>query len=291
MSRKRAQVTDENAEATLGAGGILAHLGEELVDVSEVDVREAPIELIKPNPFQPRESFDQEGLEELAASIHEHGFYGHLLVRQEGRWHQLAYGERRLRAAQIAGLTAIPVQVRELTDEQMLEISLTENVQREDLHPVDEAKAYARLQEELGYTVRDIAEKIGKGKSYVGTLLSLLRYPDVEQAVRSADIPVRTAEELAKIDDPEERRRLTDQVIAGNLDRQGLIASRKQKERAAKSVRSADRPQAVLPFNRAFRALEKQHAVQIPPEERQEVAGILNQIIERASALLKELEA
>ncbi len=290
MSRKRAQVTDENAQATLGAGGILAHLGEELADVSEVDVHEAPIELIKPNPFQPRESFDQEGLEELAASIREHGFYGHLLVRQEGRWYQLAYGERRLRAAQIAGLTAIPVQLRELTDEQMLEISLTENVQREDLHPVDEAKAYARLQEELGYSVRDIAEKIGKGKSYVGTLLSLLRHPDVEQAVRSADIPVRTAEELAKIDDPEERRRLTDQVIAGNLDRQGLIESRKQKERSAKPVRSADRPQAVLPFNRAFRALEKQHAAQIPPEERQEVAGILNQIIERASALLRELE-
>lgn len=291
MSRKRAQVTDENARATLGAGGILAHIGEELADASAVEVREVPIELIKPNPFQPRASFDQESLAELATSIQEHGFYGHLLVRQEGRWYQLAYGERRLRAAQIAGLTTVPVQVRELTDEQMLEISLTENVQREDLQPVDEARAYARLQEELGYSVRDIAEKIGKGKSYVATLLSLLRYPDVEQAVRSADIPVRTAEELAKIDDPEERRQLIDQVIAGNLDRQGLIEARKQRETTTRPVRSADTPRVIPAFNRAFHALEKQSAAQIPPEERQEVATLLNQVIERATALLKEMGA
>jgi ParB-like chromosome segregation protein Spo0J len=159
-----------------------------------------------------------------------------------GRRYQLAYGERRLRAAQIAGLTTLPIQVRELNDEQMLEISLTENIQREDLHPLDEARAYARLQEELGYSVREIAAKVGKGKSYVATLLSLLRYPDVEQAVRSAAIPVRTAEELAKIKNPDERRRLTNQVIAGNLDRQGLIDARQQKTRARQPAQVADTP-------------------------------------------------
>lgn len=290
MNRKRAQVTDENALATLGAGGILDRLGEELVDVSPVEVQEVPVGLIKPNPFQPRQAFDEEGLGELATSIREHGFYGHLLVRKTGRWYQLAYGERRFRAAQMADLTAVPVQVRELTDEQMLEISLTENIQREDLHPVDEAHAYDRLQTDLGYSVREIAAKIGKGKSYVATLLSILRYPDVEQAVRSADIPVRTAEELAKIDDLEERRRLINQVIAGNLDRDGVIAARKRKTRTAATVRSADTQHVIPAFARAFRALDRQSAAQVPPEERGEAATLLKQIIERATALLEEME-
>jgi len=290
MTRKRAQVTDENALATLGAGGILDRLGEELADVSAVEVQEVPIGLIKPNPFQPRQSFEREGLEELASSIREHGFYGHLLVRETGRWYQLAYGERRLRAAELADLDTIPVQVRELTDEQMLEISLTENIQREDLHPVDEAHAFDRLQTDLGYTVREIAAKIGKSKSYVATLLSILRYPDVEQAVRTADIPVRTAEELARIDDIEERRRLINQVVAGNLDRDGVIAARKRQARAAAGVHSADSQQAIPAFARAFRALDRQTAAQIPSEERQEVASLLRQIIERATALLQQVE-
>ena len=121
MTKKRARVTDENALATLGAGGILDRLGEELADVSAVEVQEVPIGLIKPNPFQPRQSFDEEKLQELATSIQEHGFYGHLLVRKRGRWYQLAYGERRLRAAQLAALDTVPVQVRDLTDEQMLD--------------------------------------------------------------------------------------------------------------------------------------------------------------------------
>ena len=291
MTKKRARVTDENALATLGAGGILDRLGEELADVSAVEVQEVPIGLIKPNPFQPRQSFDEEKLQELATSIQEHGFYGHLLVRKRGRWYQLAYGERRLRAAQLAALDTVPVQVRDLTDEQMLEISLTENIQREDLHPVDEAYAYDRLQTDLGYSVREIAAKIGKSKSYVATLLSILRYPDVEQAVRNADIPVRTAEELAKIDDIEERRRLINQVIAGNLDRDGVIAARKRRAKRATTVRSADSSQHAIPaFARAFRTLDRQSAAQVPPEEREEVANLLKQIIERATALLEEME-
>ena len=129
-------------------------------------------------------------------------------MRPHGREYQLAYGERRLRAAKLADLTAIPAQVRELSNNQMMEIALTENVLRENLHPVEEARGYLRLQETMGYSVRQIAERIGKSKSYVATLLSLLRYPDLEEAVRTADIPVRTAEELAKIEDATLRRAL-----------------------------------------------------------------------------------
>jgi ParB family transcriptional regulator, chromosome partitioning protein len=291
MNRKRAQVTDANAEATLGAGGILARIGVEMPETSPLEVHEVAIELVRPNPFQPRQVMDSEGLAELATSIREHGFFGHLLVREDGRWYQLAYGERRLRAAQLAGLKVVPIQVRPLTDEQMLEISITENVQREDLNPVDEAQAYARLQEMLGYTVREISDKIGKSKSYVATLLSILRHAEVADAVRNADIPVRTAEELTKIEDAEERRRLLDQVLAGNLDREGIIEARRKRTGRTSLVRNADNLRPVPAISRALRALDGQSVEEITPSERQKAVTLLNQLIQRATALLGELES
>jgi ParB family chromosome partitioning protein len=271
----------------LDAGGVLDQIG---ADLPAVAVQELPVSQIQPNPFQPRQQFSPESLEELAASLRTHGFFGHLVVRKKGRGYQLAYGERRLRAAKLAGLDALPVQVRNLSDKQMLEIALTENVLREELHPVEEARAYLRLQEEMGYSVREIAERIGKSKSYVGTLLSIVRYPDLEQAVRTADIPVRTAEELAKIEDAAERRYFIEQVIAGKLDREQLIAARRQGY-TQRTVRSADSRHARLSaVARAYRTLERQRAGQVAPEERDETIQILQQIISQARILLAELE-
>lgn len=288
MARKRAQLTQETALSTLGAGGILERIGHNIPVA--VDVQEVIIAYIESNPFQPRQQFDEESLDELAASIRLHGFLGHLVARKQGRAYQIAYGERRLRAAQRAGLDAIPVQVMALTDAAMLEIALIENVQREDLHPVDEARAYLRMQEDLGYSVREIADRIGKSKSYVGTLLSLVRYPDVADAVRTADIPVRTAEELAKIENPDERRRITAKVIAGAVDRDALIVARASGEIAGARVRTADSGRPLSAFTRIYRTLEKQGAQKIRPEERAETATALKQIIQRATTLLKEIE-
>lgn len=295
MARKRAQLTDEGALATLGAGGILDRIGKEAVGI---EIRELPVAQIRPNPFQPRQHFAEASVAELAGSIREHGFYGHLLVRREGRSYQLAYGERRLRAAKLVGLDAIPCQIRELSDTQMVEIALTENVLREDLHPVEEAQGYLRLQKEMKYSVRQIAERIGKSKSYIGTLLSIVRYPDLEEAVRSADIPVRTAEELAKIADPGERRYCIEQVIAGKLDRDSLIAKRANNTIGAgrgdspgTTVRSADRQQDVTAtISRIYRTLERQQSRQIQPEEKNEAIRLLRRIIEQATHLLEDLE-
>ncbi len=114
------------------------------------------------------------------------------ILLRYGRLYQLAYGERRLRAAKLAALQTVPAQVRDLSNHQMMEMALTENVLREDLHPIEEAQAYQQLQQTMGYSIRQIAERIGKSKSYVATLLSLLRFSDVADAVRTADIPVRT---------------------------------------------------------------------------------------------------
>lgn len=287
MARKRAQLTDESALATLDAGGVLDKIG---ADLPAVAVQELPVAQIQPNPFQPRQQFAPESIEELAASLRAHGFFGHLVVRKKGRGYQLAYGERRLRAAKLAGLDALPVQVRSLSDKQMLEIALTENVLREELHPVEEARAYLRLQEEMGYSVREIAERIGKSKSYVGTLLSIVRYPDLEAAVRSADIPVRTAEELAKIENEEERRYFIELVVAGKLERDQLIAARKQGYKR-KLVRTADSKYVLLSaVSRAYRTLERQRVEHVTPEEKAETVQLLQQIISQAHTLLAELE-
>lgn len=286
MAAKRAKVTEESAKATLGAGGILDRIGD---TPATVELRDLPVEQIETNPFQPRQDFAPEGLEELAAAIRAYGFYGHLVARPHGRKFQLAYGERRLRAAKLVGLDTIPVQIRELSNNEMLEIALTENVLREDLHPVEEARGYLRLQETMGYSVRQIAERIGKSKSYVGTLLSLLRYPDLEDAVRTADIPVRTAEELAKIEDATLRSYYLKQVVAGKLNREQLIASLARGDTPA-TVRTADREVAVsTAISRAYRTLERQRMDQIQPTEKAEAIRLLQQIIAQAQHLLGEL--
>lgn len=287
MAHKRAQVTEEGAKATLGAGGILDRIGDA---PGTIELRDLPLEQIQPNPFQPRQRFALEGLEELAAAIRAQGFYGHLVVRPQGRSYQLAYGERRLRAAKLAGLVTIPAHIRELSNNEMLEIALTENVLREDLHPVEEARGYLRLQETMGYSVRQIAERIGKSKSYVGTLLSLLRYPELEDAVRTADVPVRTAEELAKIEDPIVRNYYLAKVVAGKLNRDQLIAALTRVDDPT-TVRTADtQPPVSVAISRAYRTLERQHIDQVQPNEKAEAIRLLQQIIAQARHLLEELE-
>lgn len=287
MAAKRARVTEESAKATLGAGGILDRIGD---TGSSVELKDVALDEIQPNPFQPRQHFDQDGLEELASAIRSQGFYGHLVVRPHGRAYQLAYGERRLRAAKLAKLNTIPVQVRELSNNQMMEIALTENVVRENLHPIEEAQAYLQLQQKMGYSVRQIAERIGKSKSYVATLLTLLRFDDVAEAVRTADIPVRTAEELAKIEDVTLRAHYLKQVVAGKLNRDQLIAALTHPE-VSTSVRTADKiVPAAAAFSRAYRTLERHHADQVQATEKAEAIRLLQHIIERANRLLEELE-
>lgn len=290
MAKKRASLTSEKAKASLGAVGLLARVGG--FEEADSEIRQVPIKQIVANPYQPRITFVQERLEELAASIRQHGFYGHLWVRQKGRKYELVYGERRLRAAQVAGLSTIPVEVRSLTDEQMLEIALTENVQREDLSSVEEALAYQRMQKELGQSIRTIAKRIGKSVGYVSSLLSLLRYPEIQEAVEAHGIPVRTAEELAKVEDASRRGELLQLVIDGKLDRQGVIHARKHPQENASSQEGAGGKVRGGPqvFQRIFKTLERQELASIAEEDREESVAALKQIITQARALLRELK-
>jgi ParB family chromosome partitioning protein len=142
-------------------------------------VREIPIEQLKPNPYQPRKVFNKEALEELAQSIKAKGVLQPLLVRRakDGHGYEIIAGERRWRASQLAKIHAVPVVIKEITDRDAVEIGLIENLQREDLNPVEEAGAFLQLSEEFGYSQDQIAQVIGKSRSHVTNILRLLQLP------------------------------------------------------------------------------------------------------------------
>lgn len=144
---------------------------------------EIPIEEIRPNPYQPRKEFDKKSLEELSDSIKTHGIFTPLLVRKAISGYDLIAGERRLRAARMAGLKTVPAIQVDFTDEQMMEIAILENVQREDLNPIEEAAAYDSLVKKLGYTQEKLAERVGKSREYCANIMRLLKLPDDVQAL------------------------------------------------------------------------------------------------------------
>ncbi|MBT9140379.1 MAG: putative chromosome-partitioning protein ParB [Dehalococcoidia bacterium] len=166
----------------LGKG--LQALIPEIEDVPIAEALELPIEQIQLNPYQPRKMFNEEKLAELARSVEQHGILQPLIVRPANQGFELVAGERRLRAAGIAGLEQVPVVVKLLSDREMMEIALIENLQREDLNPLEEAEAYKRLLDEYGYTQEQLAERIGKSRSAVANILRLLAlHPEVRREV------------------------------------------------------------------------------------------------------------
>ena len=184
-----------------------------------VGVRVIPLDRIEPNPEQPRLSFDEETLEELASSIREHGVLQPILVRPLGHGRfQLIAGERRWRASEMAGLETVPALVEDIDDDTAREISIIENLQREDLSPLDEAAMYDRMIREHGYSIRKLAEKLGKDKGYLENRLRLADAPvEVRELVSLRKDTLSHAYELMKVDDPKKRRRLADQVARGEL--------------------------------------------------------------------------
>ncbi|MFQ5532856.1 MAG: ParB/RepB/Spo0J family partition protein, partial [Candidatus Methylomirabilales bacterium] len=143
----------------------------------EPEVVEVPLTEIRPSSYQPRRRFDDEKLEELTASIRAHGVLSPVIVRQAPTGYELVAGERRVRAAERAGLERIPVVIREVSNAQMLEVALIENLQREDLNPVEEAEVYQRLIEEFGLTQEEVATRVGRDRASVANTLRLLKLP------------------------------------------------------------------------------------------------------------------
>jgi len=213
----------QEREAQHGIVSLLASRGPN-------SIKELPVEKVVPNPEQPRMTFHEETLQELAASIREHGVLQPILVRPAGDDFQIIAGERRWRASKLAGKETIPAIVERFDDATALEIALIENLQREDLSPLDEAIIYKKMTDELGYSIRNLAGKLGKDKGYVENRLRLATAPDdVREMVAARYDTLSAAYELMKIEDKRRRKSLAKQVVAGKLT---LIRLRDKVERS-----------------------------------------------------------
>ena len=187
-------------------------------NTSSDEVMEIPVNEIRPNPYQPRKAFNEDALNELAESIKNYGVFQPIIVKKGIKGYDLIAGERRLRASRIAGMEKIPAIVKEFTDEEMREISLLENIQRENLTSIELAWAYKGIIDNLDITQEDLAKKIGKSRSHITNTLGLLNLPeDVQKKILDGELSMGHARVLSKMEDEEEVSHLVDKVIKDNI--------------------------------------------------------------------------
>jgi ParB family chromosome partitioning protein len=176
---------------------------------------ELPIDSISPNPHQPRKDFDDKALHDLATSLGQSGLLQPIVVRRLGDGYQIIVGERRWRAAKMAGLERMPAIVRDVTDAESLELALVENLLREDLNPMEEAEAYQRLLAEFGWTQEELAQRVGKDRSSIANCLRLLKLPEVIQSdLRSGRLTMGHARALLPLPTAEEQLELREEILA-----------------------------------------------------------------------------
>ena len=187
-------------------------------ETKDSDIVEIPLTEIRSNPYQPRKEFDEKSLTEFAESIKEHGVIQPIIVKKSIKGYEIIAGERRTRASKMAGKTTIPAIIREFTDQEMMEIALIENIQREDLNPIEEAEALAKIIESSNITQEEAAKKFGKSRSYITNILGLLSLPEkTKQYVREGKISMGHARVLSKLSDEEQINALADEIIENGL--------------------------------------------------------------------------
>lgn len=182
------------------------------------EIIQVELALLRTNPYQPRKVFDQDALEELASSIKEHGVFQPIIIKKSIKGYEIIAGERRVRASKLAGLTTIPAIIRNFTDEQMMEIALLENLQRENLSAIEEAIAYKSLLEKLSITQEELSRKVGKSRSHITNIIGLLRLPnDIQELISSSKISMGHARILSKLDNEQQIRTIVDKIINDNI--------------------------------------------------------------------------
>lgn len=187
-------------------------------NAKESDIIQIPVEDIRPNPYQPRRSFDQQALDELATSIKNYGVFQPIIVKKSIKGYDLVAGERRLRACKLAGLDTIPAIVKDFSDEEMREIALLENLQRENLTSIELAWAYKGIIDSLHIRQEDLAAKIGKSRSHVTNTLGLLNLPnDVQDMVLDNKLSMGHARVLSKMKDEDKVEELANKVVKDNI--------------------------------------------------------------------------
>lgn len=192
---------------------------KEIVKENKNDVVMLKLEEIRSNPYQPRKTFNEESLKELAQSIKEYGVVQPIIVKKSIKGYELIAGERRCRASKLAGLTEIPAIIKEFTDQEMMEIALIENIQREDLNAIDEAKSILNIIKLRGFTQEEFAMKFGKSRSYITNLLGLLKLPDnIQKMLINKEISPSHARVLSKLEDPTQVEVLANRIVNENIN-------------------------------------------------------------------------
>ena len=234
--------------------GLAALIGDDVVETASPEdfrgLRHLPIELLHPNPNNPRKTFREDELEELSRSIREKGLLQPLVVRQrdDGEY-EIVAGERRWRASQRAGLHELPVLIRELSDAETLEIALIENIQRADLNPLEEARAYGQLLEQFSYTQQQLADSVGKSRSHIANTIRLLNLPESVRAyIENGKLTAGHARTLVATDAPAD---LANKIISLGL-------SVREAENLARKVSTQPSTKSKIDKDADTRALEKQ---------------------------------
>ena len=221
------------ARKVLGRG-LSALLGDETATMNNENYLEIDLDLIDPNSEQPRSKFTEEKLEELAQSIRANGIVQPIVVRKRGSRFQIVAGERRWRASQKAGLMKIPAVIKEVADDKLLELALIENIQRQELNAIEEARAYKNLIDTIGLTQEMIAERVGKNRTIVTTFIRLLKLPkDIQKLIEDEKLTAGHGRALLMINDIDSQRRLAAKIMESSL-------SVRETEKAVKRIGKED---------------------------------------------------
>ena len=213
----------------------------------ENEIKLIPVDEIRSNPYQPRIHFDQDALEELAESIKEHGVLEPIIVKKSIKGYELVAGERRTKASKIAGKATIPAIIKDFDDQSMMEIALLENIQRENLTPIEEAKAYKNFMDKMGLTQEEVANKFKKSRSYVTNMLGLLKLPsEVQRDVVNGKISMSHARVLSKLDDEDKIIELAEKIKKEGISVHALEALSQNEEIIKRKPIKRDNPDKTL---------------------------------------------
>ncbi|MBM7580592.1 ParB/RepB/Spo0J family partition protein [Jeotgalibacillus terrae] len=202
-----------------GLGKGVNHIFKDMSPIEDEHVQHLSVKDIRPNPYQPRKIFEETPLEELTQSIKEHGILQPVIVRKSLKGFEIVAGERRFRAAQAAGLAHVPAVVRDLTERQMMELSVLENLQREDLTPVEEANAYQTLLDKLQISQEELAEKVGKSRPHIANHLRLLHLPEgILEKLSSKKLTMGHGRALAGVKNAETANQLAEKTVSEGLN-------------------------------------------------------------------------
>lgn len=194
-----------------------------ITETPKEEIVKLPIKELRSNPYQPRKVFDEKALEELALSIKEHGVFQPIIAKKSIKGYEIIAGERRVKASAMAGLQEVPAIIKDFSDNEMMEIALLENLQRENLNAIEEASAYKNLIENLNITQEQLSDRIGKSRSHVTNMLGLLSLPQSTQnLISKKEISMGHARVLSKLKDENQINELTDRIITEGLSVRGL---------------------------------------------------------------------